>query len=478
MSKTNKVIIRQPVYNRNTEKNGLDLTFNVVHSDAVVSDSTKTLIEKTCGMFYAFETPMEKSLCYIREKILHIACDYGNQHAIKYILQHYNPDVNCKDLLGFTPLCKAVVKEKNETAEILLNHPNIQVNKSTYVGICKHRKTALHFACENGSDKLVDLLISKGADVNVPDEDNISPLYIASSKGHSNIVRTLLNNGADVTISRIARTREHKNQNESPLHGAVFNCHEDVVEILCEAGANTNRLNSRGQSPLVVACSLRHTGIIKTLLIYGASVNLTDSEGQTPFLYTLGERTLPKLYRQETIKKLESPKKRFHDNNEDISDLKLLQLLINEGANINIMDKFGLTAFDYCIRQGNVSGAAVLVKNGAHCKLNMTDSLNFSFMNEEKSVKFLTLLLHLNTSFRRLVINSVLNFPRTSGARDLVKSTSLSVCSLQEYCRLQIRDHLKHNTHETVLEQLDSLPITETMKRFLSLKDLCNLILQ
>lgn len=64
------------------------------------------------------------------------------------------------------------------------------------LSILYFRKTALHFACENGSDNIVNLLIAKGADVNVPDEDNISPLYIASSKGHINLVRTLLNNGA------------------------------------------------------------------------------------------------------------------------------------------------------------------------------------------------------------------------------------------------------------------------------------------
>lgn len=212
--------------------------------------------------------------------------------------------------------------------------------------------------------------------------------------------------------------------------------------------------------------------------MHGASVNLEDSEGQTPFLYALGLRNVSKSFSQQTMKKSKSPEKRFKDNHGDISDDKLLHLLINAGANINIQDKFGLDAFSYCIRQGNVVGAAVIVKNGAHTNLNMTDSLNFPFINEEKYLKLLVLLLHLNTSFRRCVINSVLNYPRTSGAHDLVKSTTLSVCSLQECCRLQIREHFKHDSHKTVLEQIESLPITETMKRFLSLKDLCNVLLQ
>lgn len=55
-------------------------------------------------------------------------------------------------------------------------------------------------ACRGGHDSIVQLLIKNGADVNLCDSKEFSPLTIASKLGHQSNVQMLLENGADVNL--------------------------------------------------------------------------------------------------------------------------------------------------------------------------------------------------------------------------------------------------------------------------------------
>ena len=54
--------------------------------------------------------------------------------------------------------------------------------------------TALHLASANGSAEIVDLLLSKGANVNARDIENFTPLYEAIKNNKPQIVNILLDN--------------------------------------------------------------------------------------------------------------------------------------------------------------------------------------------------------------------------------------------------------------------------------------------
>lgn len=63
-------------------------------------------------------------------------------------------------------------------------------------------ETALHLAVKTGSERLIDILISKGADLNARDANEKSPLLIAVEYAgvSSSIVKKLLQHGADLNI--------------------------------------------------------------------------------------------------------------------------------------------------------------------------------------------------------------------------------------------------------------------------------------
>ena len=62
----------------------------------------------------------------------------------------------------------------------------------------KNKWTALHWSSFKGEHSKCFDLISRGADVNLPDEHGFSPLFVAARRGHLNIIQLLLESGADV----------------------------------------------------------------------------------------------------------------------------------------------------------------------------------------------------------------------------------------------------------------------------------------
>jgi ankyrin repeat protein len=57
-------------------------------------------------------------------------------------------------------------------------------------------------------------------------------LFIASQKYHNNIVQDLCDNGANIDPD--------KNSGITPLFIASENCHTDIVQVICVKGANFN----------------------------------------------------------------------------------------------------------------------------------------------------------------------------------------------------------------------------------------------
>ena len=66
---------------------------------------------------------------------------------------------------------------------------------------CVHRNstlwTPLDCAASKGQERVVEVLIRAGADVNPTDKQQTTPLHLAAQEGHLNVVKTLLENNAD-----------------------------------------------------------------------------------------------------------------------------------------------------------------------------------------------------------------------------------------------------------------------------------------
>lgn len=61
-------------------------------------------------------------------------------------------------------------------------------------------KSALHAAAERGNAEYIKILLERGADINIQNEEGYTPLMKAIYRENPETVKLLLDNGADVNI--------------------------------------------------------------------------------------------------------------------------------------------------------------------------------------------------------------------------------------------------------------------------------------
>ncbi|PMD22643.1 ankyrin, partial [Hyaloscypha hepaticicola] len=173
----------------------------------------------------------------------------------------------------------------------------------------------LALAAAHGRTKIVEFLISKGAnvfqtqDAAYPTQENSksklpgpTPLYAASANGHYKIVERLLaaGAGADVLSTKdvvqpvegagSARQRLYAPEQEPlaalgvihpyqrPLCGAALNGHLEVVRLLLAANATVNPVDPAENSPLLLALIGGHAEVADLLASKGAEIKNEENQ--------------------------------------------------------------------------------------------------------------------------------------------------------------------------------------------------------
>lgn len=165
---------------------------------------------------------------------------------------------------------------------------------------CSRGRTCLGSAIGSGSEELITLLIDSGADVNELTVGNYyfscrnsTALALACERGHLSAVELLLARGADINLGDM-----------SPLTAACSTgtvgkaalAQLKLIKLLLANGADINKVSKEGQAgrnPLMTAVTTPNNRKMITLLLdYGADINY-EHQGQCPL--SLAERTNIKL---------------------------------------------------------------------------------------------------------------------------------------------------------------------------------------
>jgi len=110
----------------------------------------------------------------------------------------------------------------------------VAVNPDCINCLCRGRQHPLRIAAEKGHMEVTKQLLALGADVNTLDLWGGSALEAASTWGHLDIVELLCDAGANVR--------------SSDLRAASYSGHLDIVKFLCEAGAPVESSSLFGKS--------------------------------------------------------------------------------------------------------------------------------------------------------------------------------------------------------------------------------------
>jgi ankyrin repeat protein len=173
--------------------------------------------------------------------------------------------------------------------------------------------SGLHLAAALGDAVQASRLVAGGADVNIRDGYERTPLHVATYFGRRDVIAVLAGAGADlaakerdrydaVTIAAVADdvatlrvllelgasaklvTSRHDG---TALIAAAHLGHDEAVKLLIGAGAPLNHVNNLGWTAVIESIVLgkggpRHVETLRALVRAGANVNLADREGMTP----------------------------------------------------------------------------------------------------------------------------------------------------------------------------------------------------
>lgn len=178
-------------------------------------------------------------------------------------------DINARDNDGMTALHIAVAEESQKVVELLLTH-NADLEIAKYDG-----STPLCSAIENRNEAMVKLLLDAGAKADVSAENGMTPLHFAANSrlNREKIIQLLLDAGAEVNAL--------SENGWTPLYVAIVGkCKSTSIQLL-EAGADPNLSGDFNQTALHQAVYLNWTRIIDPLLSYGADPLLIDGFGRS-----------------------------------------------------------------------------------------------------------------------------------------------------------------------------------------------------
>lgn len=138
--------------------------------------------------------------------------------------------------------------------------------------------TGLMIAAWEGNVEMMELFVSRGANVNRANASGEQALMFAAWRGHLEATRWLLDRGAQLNRTGLQW---------SALHYAVFAGHEKVVRLLIERGANLNARSTNGSTPLMMAAREGRDGLAAMLLGLGADATVTNDHGDDAFVWAM-----------------------------------------------------------------------------------------------------------------------------------------------------------------------------------------------
>uniref|UniRef100_A0A673LH75 Neurogenic locus notch homolog protein 1 n=1 Tax=Sinocyclocheilus rhinocerous TaxID=307959 RepID=A0A673LH75_9TELE len=205
------------------------------------------------------------------ETALHLAARYARSDAAKRLLEA-SADANIQDNMGRTPLHAAVAADAQGVFQILIRNRATDLDARMHDGT-----TPLILAARLAVEGMVEELINCHADVNAIDDSGKSALHWAAAVNNLDAVIVLLKNGANKDMQN--------NKEETPLFLAAREGSYETAKVLLEHFANREITDHMDRLPRDIAQDRMHHDIVRLIDEY----NLVRSPPMhsAPFCTTL-----------------------------------------------------------------------------------------------------------------------------------------------------------------------------------------------
>ena len=225
----------------------------------------------------------------------------------------------------------------------------------------------LYYAAFCGVYDLAERLIMRDSEqVNARGGHIIAPLPAALYKKHFRVANLLYSHGAVLDV--------RDNSQRTPLYVASFDGQVDTMRWLLDHGADPNARNSSDVPPLSVAAFRTDLDAVQLLLEHHADINWQDEDGETPLYWILAYGSLEGELVAVVRRLLEQgADPNICDNNHSTplhqaSSRELLEparLLLSYGAKVDEKDEKGRTPFQLAASKGHDEITKLLLEHGA-----------------------------------------------------------------------------------------------------------------
>lgn len=142
----------------------------------------------------------------------------------------------------------------------------------------------LSIAILNKSYNICELLINKGANLNLPDRYKKTPVFYACFCGESSILKQMLKKNSKL-FEYYSANGHYDESVMHPLFAAVNNAHYDCVEVLLDNGVDANTSDGNGMTGLMKSAMNGYTELMDLFMCKGANVEQTDIFGRNMLHY-------------------------------------------------------------------------------------------------------------------------------------------------------------------------------------------------
>jgi ankyrin repeat protein len=208
---------------------------------------------------------------------IHDAARKGDLKKVQALIQADPSVVKSKDGLGDTPLHVAALHGQIEVVQALIA-AGADVNAKNNYAPFTPGDLWPYLAPNNHPDPVA--LLSVHALDQRDTQNGYTPLDLATfSARYKPVVELLVTKGANVSAQA--------SSGASPLFWAVMRDQKDEVKFLIDHGANVNAADAYGDTILDIVLRLQYTGMIQMLLDKNVDVNAQDQSQHRPLTYAL-----------------------------------------------------------------------------------------------------------------------------------------------------------------------------------------------
>ncbi|KAI9700941.1 MAG: hypothetical protein M1820_006586 [Bogoriella megaspora] len=351
------------------------INFNQQDPAGVTSLSRAVLVEWEDGVSALLEkTGIDVNLAEAGYRTpLILAAERDLKNIVQALLDH-GADAESKDAQGATAVMRAISEKAMEATNALLNHGvNLTCTEEQERGL-------LHMAAATGDSKMIEILRSKGLSIDVEDKFGMSPLHVACQHGSVEAVKILVESGSETAMEDCF--------GRNPAIIAWQYGRDEIVEFLRKKAKETKKpfqlppnddlpiwsMATRGLEELLeamLASSKVDISVVEPIT-RDTALHCAVNGGKTGIFRILLDKTTISLtsrnYREETPLHFAAM-----DGNSEVTTL-----LVERGAELDAVDKWGLTPLSIAQKNSHFDVAIYLLEAGASIEATVPSSEKLS----------------------------------------------------------------------------------------------------